>query len=56
MMDDDESGAVGGMIDKGNRSTQRRPAPVALRPPQIPHDVTRTRTRAVTVGSQRLTA
>jgi hypothetical protein len=34
-------GAVGGMrIGKGNRSTQRKPAPVSLCPPQIPHDLT----------------
>jgi hypothetical protein len=55
-MDDDECGAVGGMIGKGNRSTRRKPAPVPLYPPQIPHDLTRARTLAVAVGSQRLTA
>jgi hypothetical protein len=31
-------------------------APLPLCPPQIPHDLTRVRTRAVAVGSQRLTA
>jgi hypothetical protein len=37
MIDDDECGAFGGMrIGKGNRSTLRKPAPVPLRPPQIP--------------------
>jgi hypothetical protein len=40
----------------GNRCTQRKPDPVPLSPPQIPHDLTRDRTRSVTVGSQRLTA
>jgi hypothetical protein len=39
MIDDDECGAVGGMrIGRGNRSTRRKPAPVPLCPPQIPHD------------------
>jgi hypothetical protein len=29
----------GGMrIGRGNRSTRRKPAPVPLHPPQIPHD------------------
>jgi hypothetical protein len=57
MIDDDDYGAVGGMrIDKGNRSTRRKPAPVPLCPPQIPHDLTWDRTRAAAVGSQRLTA
>jgi hypothetical protein len=47
---------VGGMtIVRGNRSTRRKPAPLLLCPPQIPH-AARTRTRAVAVGSQRLTA
>jgi hypothetical protein len=41
MMDDDEYGAIGGMSDKGNRSARRKPAPVPLCPPQIPHDLTR---------------
>jgi hypothetical protein len=31
MIDDDDYGAVGGMrIDRGNRSTRRKPAPVPL--------------------------
>jgi hypothetical protein len=39
--DDDDCGAVGGMrIGRGNRSTQRKPAPVPICPPQIPHDLT----------------
>jgi hypothetical protein len=34
-------GECGGMMfDRGNRSTLRKPAPVPLRPPQIPHNVT----------------
>jgi hypothetical protein len=50
-MMDDECGAVGGMIGKGeNRSTRRKPAPMSLCPPQIPHDLTRARTRAITIG------
>jgi hypothetical protein len=55
--DDDECGAVSGMrIGRGNLSTRRKPAPVPLRPPQIPRDLTWARTRAAAVGSQRLTA
>jgi hypothetical protein len=55
-MDDDECGAAGGMIGKGNRSTRRKPAPFPLGPPQIPHDLTWARNRAAAVGSQRLNA
>jgi hypothetical protein len=52
-MIDDEYGAVGGMrIGKGNRSTWRKPAPVILCQPQIPHDLTWAQTRASAVGSQ----
>jgi hypothetical protein len=36
-MDDDERGAVGGMICRGNRSTRRKPAPVPLFALQIRH-------------------
>jgi hypothetical protein len=36
MMDDDECGAVGGMIYKGN--WMKEPTPVPLCPQQIPHD------------------
>jgi hypothetical protein len=40
MIDDDECGAVGGKrLGRGNRSTRRKPAPVPLCPPQIPHDL-----------------
>jgi hypothetical protein len=57
MIDDDDYGAVVGMrIGRGNRSTRRKPAPVPLCPPQIPHDLTWDRTRGAAVGSQRLTA
>jgi hypothetical protein len=45
MIDDGDCGAIGGMkIGRGNLSTRRTPAPVPLRPPQIPHDVTWART------------
>jgi hypothetical protein len=40
---------------RGNRSTLRKTAPELLCPPQIPHDLTWTQTRAAAVGSQRLT-
>jgi hypothetical protein len=57
MIDEGDRGAIGGMkIGRGNRSTRRKPAPAPLCPPQIPHDQTRARTRAASVGSQRLTA
>jgi hypothetical protein len=39
-MDDDECGAVGGMIGKGNRSIGREFAPMTLSPPEIPYDLT----------------
>jgi hypothetical protein len=33
-----DDGAIGGMkIDRGNRSSRRKPAPVPLCPPQTPH-------------------
>jgi hypothetical protein len=52
-----EYGEFCGMrIDRGNRSTRRKPAPVPLCPSQIPHDPTWDRTRAATVGSRRLIA
>jgi hypothetical protein len=39
---DYDDGELGGMkIGKGNRSTQRKPAPAPFRPPQIPLDQTR---------------
>jgi hypothetical protein len=52
---DCDDAEIGGMISRGNRSTWRKPVPVPLCPPQIPHAV-RTRTQAVTVGSPRLAA
>jgi hypothetical protein len=45
IIDDGDYGAIGGMkIDRGNRSTWRKPAPVPHCPPQIPYDLTRART------------
>jgi hypothetical protein len=39
MIGDGECGETGGMkIGRGNRSTRRKPSPVPLCPPQIPHD------------------
>jgi hypothetical protein len=56
-IDDGDCGSVGGMkIGRGNQSTRRKPAPLQLCPPQIPHDLTQARTRAAAMGSQRLTA
>jgi hypothetical protein len=57
MADDYHYGAVGGMIiGTGNRNTRRKPVPVPLGPPQIPHDLTWARTRTAAVGNRRLTA
>jgi hypothetical protein len=47
---------VGMRIGRGNGNTLRKPAPVPLFPPQIPRDVTRARTLAAAVESQRKTA
>jgi hypothetical protein len=52
---DYDDGKIGGMIGRGNRSTRRKPPPVPLCPPQTTH-AARMRTRAASVGSQRLTA
>jgi hypothetical protein len=50
--DDDDCEAVAGMrFGRENRSTQRKPAPMPLCPPQTPYAA-----RASAVGSQRLTA
>jgi hypothetical protein len=49
MMDGDECGAMHGMLGMGNRSYRRKPGPVSLCLPQIPHDLTRARTRAAEV-------
>jgi hypothetical protein len=52
MIDDGDCGAIGGMkIGRRNRSIRRKPAPVPLCPPQIPHDQTRARTWTTEVGS-----
>jgi hypothetical protein len=57
MIDDDDCGAVSWMrINRGKRSTRRKPAPIPLCLTQIPHDLTRARTRAAGVGNQRLIA
>jgi hypothetical protein len=57
MIDDYDYGAVGGLrIGRGNQNSRRKPAPVALCLPQIPHDLTWDRNWAAAVGSQRLTA
>jgi hypothetical protein len=52
---DYDDGEIGGMIGRGNRSTQRKYAPMPLCPPQNQHAAL-TRNRAAAVGSQRLTA
>jgi hypothetical protein len=42
MIGDGDCAETGGMkIGRGNRSTQRKPAPEPLCPPEIPHDYTR---------------
>jgi hypothetical protein len=52
-MTHDEYGTVGGMIiGRGNGSTRKKPAPVLLCPPQIPHDLTWARARAAAVGTR----
>jgi hypothetical protein len=39
MIGEGDCGEIGGIkIDRGNRSTWRKPAPAPLCPPQIPHD------------------
>jgi hypothetical protein len=56
MMDDDECGAVRGMIGRGNRSVRKKIATVPLCAIKIPLDLTHARTRAAAVESQQLTA
>jgi hypothetical protein len=57
IIDNGDCGAIGGIkIGRGNRNTKRKPALVPLCPPQIPHNLTRARTRVAEMGSQRLTA
>jgi hypothetical protein len=56
MIDDNECETVGGMrIGRENSSIRRKPAPVPLCSPQIPHDLTWDRTRTAAVGSRRAT-
>jgi hypothetical protein len=51
MIDDGDCGEIGGMrIDKGKRSTRRKPSPPPLCPTQIPHDQTPAQTRAAADG------
>jgi hypothetical protein len=53
----DEYGSVGGMgIGRGKPCIQRKPAPVPLCPPQIPHKLTWDWTQAAMVGSPHLAA
>jgi hypothetical protein len=54
--DDDERGAIGGIIDKGNRSTRRKSLPLPFCRPQIPNYLILARTRTAGVGSQQLTS
>jgi hypothetical protein len=56
MMVDHACGAFGGMFGRGYRSTRRKPVTIPLCSPQIPHNLTRSRTRAAAVGSRRPTA
>jgi hypothetical protein len=44
---DDDNGTIDGM-----RSTRRKPVPVPICPPHVPHDLTRARTRAAAVASR----
>jgi hypothetical protein len=56
-MEDGDCGATDGMkIGRDSRSTRRKRAPVPFCSPQVPHNMTRARTRAAYVGSQRLIA
>jgi hypothetical protein len=53
MIDDGDYGASDGMkIGRGNRNTRREFDAVPLCQPQIPHDLTRARTRTAVVGSR----
>jgi hypothetical protein len=52
----DECGAFSGMLDRRNRITRRKPAPLSLCPQQIPHYLNWARTWAVEVGNRQLTA
>jgi hypothetical protein len=52
----DECGSVSEMSGRGNQSTWRKPVPVPFCPLQIPHDLTKARTWAATVGNWHLMA
>jgi hypothetical protein len=56
ILDNVEHEAVGGTIGRGNQSILKNPAPVSLRPLQIPHDMPGAQTRAIKLGIQRLAA
>jgi hypothetical protein len=43
-LDDEGNGEISGMLGRGNRCTLRKPAPVPLYLPQIPHDLSRAQT------------
>jgi hypothetical protein len=50
-----ECGAVGGMrTSRGNQVLRKKPAPVPLFPPQIPHNLTQDRIPPAMVESQQL--
>jgi hypothetical protein len=51
MTDDDECRKIVGMTGKGNRSTQRKPAPMPLCPLQILLDLNQAQTQAAAVES-----
>jgi hypothetical protein len=53
--DDDERGTGGRMSGRGRQIIQRNPALVPHCPPQIPHELIRSRTRSAAVGSRRIT-
>jgi hypothetical protein len=54
---DYDDGEFGGMkTGRGNQSTRRKPTPVPLCPPQIPHDLTLARTSEVTWCTHELLA
>jgi hypothetical protein len=53
MIDDGDCEVIGAInIERGNRSTRRKPSPTPIFPPQIPHDQTQAATLAAKVGSQ----
>jgi hypothetical protein len=55
--DDYDCEAIGRMrIGRGKPKYSEKPAAVPLCPPQIPHDLSRVRTRAARMGIRRLTA